>query len=244
MNPSSDSLYLKCLSHEMEVRINAKETLKYKHGSPDYERFCQLYEKEKFQNWMGRKILVIPNFCVGIVKAIIHCVQVIFSLVFYLVTQEENWKISFIVCSYRIRRDLEEMKGHLLSLVCDRLGRFLIEQAQYHQRCYDAFSPCSASKSKYGEIIQDRLKETSLLKYKQFSANQQKAYQTAYYGNSLGRTLWILDSKEINFEKFLNENSDEILEQYTLEDLVFYDKSGLLQLMLGDGLSDGLVSLN
>lgn len=227
MSPFTESLYSKSMYRETEVRIDAKETLKYQHGRDCYPEFTEKYNKIDSQEWMSRKILAIPRTFSGIVKSVAHLALAVWYGMGFLTFKTERSKINAIRSIHCFKRDLEEAGGNLVTLFNDRLGLFLIERADFQRHCYQAFNPAEASMGKYSELIQEKLKDTTLLEYKNFPPLEQRCYSIAYYGPSLGRAIWILESKGIDIKKFFQESSDDLLSKYTLEDLIFSNQSAL-----------------
>lgn len=214
--------------YDAQVKIDAKETLKYQQGEDSYTQFSSEYNKIYSREWIGRKILAIPKCISGIVQAIVHLALAIICGMATLAFGREFYKIQAFKNIYCCGRDLEESAGSILTLFNDKLGLYLIERAAYQKQCYRSFDPAPASVGKYSALVQNKLQQMTLLEYKGLVPLEKRSYFAAYYGPSLGRSLWILESTGVNIERFFKETSDEKLSKYTLEDLIFHKQTDLV----------------
>ena len=82
---------------------------------------------------LGRKIWVIPNIAIGIIKTISHLA---FFLLLHVLKAPSVTKYK-----YCMLRDLEEVYGNFIAVFNDKLGLYHIQQAQFQKKCYYAYSP-------------------------------------------------------------------------------------------------------
>ena len=82
---------------------------------------------------LGRKIWVIPNIAIGIIKTISHLA---FFLLLHVLKAPSVTKYKYCMV-----RDLEEVYGNFIAVFNDKLGLYHIQQAQFQKKCYYAYSP-------------------------------------------------------------------------------------------------------
>ena len=221
-----------------------KENKQFSYGDTTYEEFSRLYSTD---GWIGRKVMAIPQAILcGVVKTVYHLAQALLLGIPKLYAGDFNYikyKAFFLI------RDFQEAFGWLTSLLDDKYGLFHIQGSQFHKTCYHCFSESAnyayagsdnslwqsghSFTGKYGEMVDSGAQQTSLLDF-QLMSHLEKI--------TLMKRILLFDvvislkkNHGFNFEEFLQETDETILQKLTLEDLlVDFDISILKFLVLND----------
>ena len=138
---SANPFYVDSISDPKQVLEAAKKNLRFTNGNANYaafgEQYAEQYDKvcddAVAKTCLGRKIWVIPNIAIGIIKTISHLA---FFLFLHVLKAPSVTKYKYCMV-----RDLEEVYGNFIAVFNDKLGLYHIQQAQFQKKCYYAYSP-------------------------------------------------------------------------------------------------------
>lgn len=100
------------------------------------------------RGWEARKIQSLPFALVGFLKTIYQfTIALILSIPHALQGQSDLNKTSF----FKVARELEESCGWIITLFNDKLGTYLIAEAQFQKQCYGIFFSLSQKHSSSSE---------------------------------------------------------------------------------------------
>lgn len=158
---------------------------------------------------------------------------------------------------FKCGRDVEEILGHLLSIFKEDLGLYLVQEAQFQKKCYDEFTEkaskkpinqnttpsylrglYSAGTGKYGSIVNGVISRTTLSQFKAMSweirASLIEEVSKATLSPLTETDLEQLEKRCIQLDDLLATDNEQLLNKFTLEDILFFDQSPLKFIMMKD----------
>jgi len=119
-----------------KVKKAIKERPAFTYENVDYQTFTKKYDLKQMLDRLPKRgwvwITAPCQALFGGAKAVHHAAKAVFSLV-----RCSNRSLNFRVNMYSAARDLEGSLGRLISLIDGKYGLYLIERAQFHQKCYE-----------------------------------------------------------------------------------------------------------
>ena len=218
------------LNDEKKIFNYAKEHPQFKYGEVTYQKFTEKYLSD---GWFGRKIIALPAaVCSGVVKTICHLAKAIFKGIPKAFSDKGNYLKAQI---FYVTRDFQETFGRLVSLFHDKYGQYHIQESQFQKSCYDCFATnttlnTSSSNSsgeswfymrsstvKYGVMVDDKAKETSLSDYKEKTVEERNKLVQRF---NLDQASSQLAQSGTSLDEFVDQADNEMLKDLTLEDVI------------------------
>lgn len=119
----------------LQKTLNAAyATIKFKCAAVSLKKFSQNYDAK---GWVGRKFLAIPSaLWSGLAKTTYHIALTILAGVPCAIIGKNK---SFKKYLFSAIRDCQESLGHILLIFNDRVGKFHIQESQFHKECYYSY---------------------------------------------------------------------------------------------------------
>lgn len=136
---SNNFAYGACLGGNTESRgWEAIEDQKFSYGNVTYSKYAEVYQPVPKNALIFSKV-VAPIFVIGygVVKSIYHLALALFKGTAKWISQKDS--SYFKSHLYTAAREVEQGTGWFIRIFHDRLGSYLIEDAQHHVSMYKFF---------------------------------------------------------------------------------------------------------
>lgn len=198
----------------------------FQYGDVSYSDFSKQFKDEA---WLGRKVIAIPAALWASVKVLYHMCRLVFDLVKAIFTQDTSHLKTYC---FRTVRDMEEAFGRIVSLFHDKFGSYHVQQAAFHQQCYDCFGgdlatiadpedpppPVDNMITEHGVQYLSSAIGVSLLTFKEASP-EERAELIQKYGLQQCIHDWEIEQKQ-DLDAMLNGIDSTLLDAMAISDLI------------------------